>query len=533
MSTPSLSHLVGLAIAGLCWLPTLGVVEAAPQSPGAAVAASPAKGAAASPVIVLLTDGRLLPGELSEDGTSYLLKQQAGTLRLARKQVEGVFDSIEAIFKYKRDRIAENDPDEHRKLALWCLTHRLNAEARAELEQVLSLNPNDRQARAQMFNLKAAEARRTEGGSRDDAVVQTAGGTSDLAIAHPRRGRPVGSVGPPAIFDLPPVLAVKRYQEFALTVHPELQKRCAGCHHERSNLPFQLVRAVSTRDQLNDLVLRANLDATLALVDRQDPARSPLLVASVLPHRGLNKSILESTNHPTYRALAQWVAGVSSSQPQFEVSPLASGSVSPATGAAPPGGGGFATRRGTATPVEAELPMLAPTPPSQQPPSPGTAQGSQPAPKVRVTSIQTGQVQHPGVPAEMAFPTSPLVGGTGNPPATTPAPTPTHPPHGPATAPGMPPLPTPNPIAGSPSIPVPPGTPGPGGVAPGTTATGRPMTVDPANNPALAPMADPTRPDPKNLYPPEFDKSKAPRKPKIDLNALDTFLRRGQASPPR
>lgn len=553
MSTKTCSRLVGLSAPGLWWLMTLGVAEAAaqPQSvdpPSSSPRETPTE--ASPPVVLLLHDGRILEGELSEDGNQWVLRQKAGTLRLARKQVEGVFDSIVAIYRHKLERVAEDDPDEHRKLANWCLSYKLTAEARTELEHVLALNPNDRQAKAQLFNLKASETRQAqaaadaEASRRDEGLVRTAAQKTGDGIGLDRRAV---TAGPPTIFDLPPALAVKRYQEFALAVHPELQKRCVGCHNERSTLPFQLVKASTSRDQMNELILRTNLEATLVLVDRDDPARSPLLVASVLPHKGLNQSILGGTNHPTYRAFAQWVAGVSTPHPQFEASPLSSGLVQPGASAGsgavvPTAGGGFASQRGTAPAAEAPMPTLTPTPPST-----GVPVGNSPTPSLskrsRATEVRTGQIQHPSVPSGTEFPTPMTAGGPAPGPAgarpaqAAPGAVPGLPtlPGTPAATPGMPPLPAPNPVAGQPR---PGGTPAaitmPPATVPGTGTPAQPgAPAGPGGNPALLPMADPTRPDPKNLYPPEFDKTKTSKKSLINLDALDKFMRRDAGSNPK
>ncbi len=496
MSTSSLlrSGRAGLLATGLCCFS--GLAYASPTQdtvPAAAPAAGP------SDQVVLLTDGRVLTGELAEDGKNYVLKQKAGTLRLARKQVEGTFDSIAAIYKHKVEQIADDDPDEHRKLANWCLGHKLNAEARVELKRVLSLAPTDRQAKAQLFNLEASEARtaqaatRPEAGRIDEGLVRTAAQMPGARSA---------ATGPPLIFDLAPPLALKRYQEFALTVHPELQKRCAGCHHESSGLPFQLVRAATTREQMNDLVLRTNLDATLALIDREDPSRSPFLVASVLPHKGLNRPILNGTTNSTYRAFAQWTGSLATTPAPLD--PAAEGAAAR---------GGFGSQRARPG-QDTNLPPLNPTPPSTSaieriPEDQRNAAAS----RRRVQELEANG-QAPGVPANAQFP-SPFT-TTGRPGTSA------------STSPGtMPPLPSPNPIAGGP-------------VKPGNQNDPRPGSerLDPATNPALAPVANPLNPDPKSLYPPEFDKPKDQEKAKtkgktgLNLDLLDKFLKGGTTPAP-
>src|SRR4051794_15661987 len=95
----------GLLAVGLCCLSGLAV--AVPQQGPAPSAVETPAPADPGGKVVLLTDGRVLVGELSEEGKVVVLKQKAGTLRLAKKQVEGTFDSIAEIYKYKVDQIAD------------------------------------------------------------------------------------------------------------------------------------------------------------------------------------------------------------------------------------------------------------------------------------------------------------------------------------------------------------------------------------------------------------------------------------------
>ena len=127
------------------------------------------------------------------------------------------------------------------------------------------------------------------------------------------RSRDPNRLGPPAIFNLSPPLAVKRYQEFVTYVHPELQRQCASCHNERSTGKFVLLQARDRRMATDPLLLHTNLDAVLRLVNSDNPSRSELLLSSVTDHPQINRPILSGPNHPTYRVFSTWVQRLKSS----------------------------------------------------------------------------------------------------------------------------------------------------------------------------------------------------------------------------
>ncbi len=110
----------------------------------------------------------------------------------------------------------------------------------------------------------------------------------------------------PEIFDLPQAQAVKRANEFADYVQPVLQQSCARCHNEKYQGDFQLVEIKIRRDQTNPDIARANLDATLRLINPDDPARSELLSAGLVPHGGSKSAIFRGANDRSYQVLSQW-----------------------------------------------------------------------------------------------------------------------------------------------------------------------------------------------------------------------------------
>src|SRR5262249_43077455 len=149
----------------------------------------------------------------------------------------------------------ESDPGEHMKLAQWCLTLQLTAEAKEQLKKVLEISPQHGPAKAMLASIGQSEvlaARRQLDPeirqTRADAVTDDQPGALDSAVLRGAQ-RGMGLSGLPVIFDLPRPLALKRAEEFARFVQPVLQAYCARCHD--SNFPggFQLVTIRSGRDQ--------------------------------------------------------------------------------------------------------------------------------------------------------------------------------------------------------------------------------------------------------------------------------------------
>ena len=267
---------------------------------------------------LLLNDGRLVQGVISREGSVYVVKKQIGVMRFNKKQVEGAFGSLEDAYQSKLNQLPEDDPAERIKLARWCLNNHLDAEAKAQLVKVLEISPDHGPAQAMLSKLDLAEnSRRTR---VDPAVRQTgaeeitedrAGARDSAVLRGAERG--MGITRLPVIFDLPQPVAIRRADEFARFIHPVLQLKCAKCHNAGYEGTFQLVPVVNPR-QLTQDALRANLDATLRLIDPENPAKSELLSSTLRPHgSGQRKHpIFEGSNNRAYQILATWVNSLGS-----------------------------------------------------------------------------------------------------------------------------------------------------------------------------------------------------------------------------
>ncbi len=327
MFTKNRPLVVGLAASGLLGL---GMVAAClAQAP----TASPRRGSDSPSVphsIILLTDGRLLRGPVNEDDSGFTLLQKGGTIHFRRKEVVKVFSTLAEVYEYKVARIPPGDPDEQMMLAKWCLQQGLKAEAVDRLKVVLDLNPSNRSAE-NMLAFIEVQAQRQD--LRDQDVVRTqalAPAMDNPASADKPNAindimmmkavRDMGALGTPVIFNLPPAVAAKRYQEFSVGVQRVLIKSCVKCHDERYQGDFKLIDIKSKRDE-NHLTYKTNLDATLRLVDPSNPAQSPLLTNSLLPHGPGQKPILRGYNDVSYQILAAWVKSIVVQQTDSKVSP--------------------------------------------------------------------------------------------------------------------------------------------------------------------------------------------------------------------
>src|SRR5688572_9582949 len=109
----------GLTALGLCGFVAPRVAIPAEPPPSGL---SPAKAPSPTPTVLLLSNGRVLTGPISEDVSNYVIKQGANDLRYPRRDVQGAFLSIEDAYRHKLAQVPERDPDEQLKLARWCMS---------------------------------------------------------------------------------------------------------------------------------------------------------------------------------------------------------------------------------------------------------------------------------------------------------------------------------------------------------------------------------------------------------------------------
>src|SRR5262245_28860333 len=277
-------------------LTALGLFALAPATLGVAAdtppAAPPAPAAHAAPTapvhsVLLLKNGALQQGLVSDGGAVYYVHNRGGKIPIPKRSVETVGRSIRDIYDYKLGRLPDRDPDESMKFARWCLTYRMTGEAKEQLEKVLELSPNNLAAKRMLVSINGEEERAA---LRDPAVARAG---VELPAERPasldpsivgRAQRDLGISNLPQVPGLAPAQAVKASNQFASFVDPILQLRCAKCHNESFTGSFRLVHYRSRRDKTPDAI-RANFDAALGLVDFENLEKSELLASTLRPHK--------------------------------------------------------------------------------------------------------------------------------------------------------------------------------------------------------------------------------------------------------
>jgi hypothetical protein len=406
---------------------------AATNRPGASPQAQSAP--AKQPQFVLLAEGRVVTGVVTEEDGMVIVTQPIGVMKFPSRKVERIFGSLKEVYAYKLEQFPENDFDERINLAKWCLSKDMEPEAREQLEAVLQMSPKNPEARAMLLSLNQAKARLAMRG-RDPAVRQTAAqevrrapgdrpGVLDASI-YSGAFRGMGISNYPVIFDLPQTVAAKRFDEFGRYVHPVLQNYCARCHSERYEGSFQLISFKNKIDR-TPAALRANLDATLQLIDRENPAHSELLSSALRPHgRGPNpRPIFKGSNDGAYQILATWISRLQSRRPDGGIVPASM------TAERADSGEAFASHRGGT--VSASVPAGPPVKPFVTGPVEYKS-----LPPVRAIPGQHGMVPDPNADPD-EFPL-PFAAGGGKPMGTAGPKTPRVPRQ--ASTPALPPLPS-------------------------------------------------------------------------------------------
>jgi len=395
----------GLTALGLVGFARFGTANppAAPSGPASAVAPAP------SSAVLLLTNGGVKQGLISVDQAGYILHVGGSKIPYPKRMVVGKFRTLEEAYAYQHERLPERDPDESMKLARWCLTNQLESQAKIELQTVLALSPKYREAERMLQKIGEGEARRA---ARDSNVVQA---NAEAVEGQPERisravldraSRDMGISSLPQIEGLSKAAAVRRVEEFRRHVHLVLQARCARCHNENYAGDFRLVQ-VKTKSAMTSDAIRANLDATLNLVDWENPAKSVLLSSTLRPHgAGTNKRpIFTGSNDLMYQILAKWINNLHAAQ---RASTASTSPQRPFLTVNPEGESGerFASRRDNSVPLP-----LTPTPATGSRPQPPPVY-HQPTPLPPGQMLTgSGSAMQPYAPADTDFPVPYLEGG--------------------------------------------------------------------------------------------------------------------------
>ncbi len=284
-----------------------------PRLLSAAALLSLAAAAAGDPPVggvLLLDNQQVIQGQVERVGDQYRVRREGGETLVPAARVAAACADLEAAYRFLRDRSDRRDADARLRLARWCDANGLRAQAAAEAKAAAELAPRRAvvQAVYQQFQRKAdAPALRPAEPAKLPASIlsgePTAGGEVEPVECSPE--------------------AIKR---FATKVQPLLMNACAGCHAGEKAGKFRLERVYA--DSLNTRpATQYNLAATLAVIDREKPAGSPLLQRATAAHGGAALPPLRDRGVPAFKQLDEWVKLVlSDDAPQPEPAPAATGS---------------------------------------------------------------------------------------------------------------------------------------------------------------------------------------------------------------
>lgn len=100
-----------------------------------------------------LTSGRKIEGDIiSQDYDKVVIKTKYGVQTIDRMEIEKIDEtkSPKELYEEKREKLGEGDAEGHYKLGLWCRENGLDAQAEAEFEEAVEIDPGHESARKEL-----------------------------------------------------------------------------------------------------------------------------------------------------------------------------------------------------------------------------------------------------------------------------------------------------------------------------------------------------------------------------------------------
>lgn len=237
------------------------------------------------PRLLLLFDGRVIIGDISEVAGGYAVRRAEGTITLPFEFVRLTATTLLNAYEKQRDNLENPNAQQHLTLARWCLRHRLQEQAVTELEAALKLEPFRTEARELLQLIAAAE---------QSAEQQRTG--PEPATTNPVEQTSAG-------------ISPDNHLEFIRRIQPLLVNKCgnATCHGSASSNSLRL-HNVRTGRRHQRIHSDQNLAMVLEFVDADFPLHSPLLRQpqdpDSLAHRGVFAGAL---GEEQVRLLHDWI----------------------------------------------------------------------------------------------------------------------------------------------------------------------------------------------------------------------------------
>jgi hypothetical protein len=239
--------------------------------------------------LVMLTSGRILSGQVSRNAGGYLVEQANGRVQVSADEVRFVVNDLKEAYRQQRDSIVHPTPATHVALANWCISHRLNDEARDELKKCLKSDPNHEEARRLLQRLTDTMRAGLPPAAVPPAPIKTSDG-----FLQPN----VESLGG---------LSRETATLFTSRIQPILLNKCgnASCHGTTAKNGFHLYNARSGGNGSRQNSER-NLAEALRYIDFDDVSQSQLLSLSSGGHGGRGSIFTGPAASDQFKLLRSW-----------------------------------------------------------------------------------------------------------------------------------------------------------------------------------------------------------------------------------
>ncbi len=243
--------------------------------------------------LVMLTSGRILSGQVSRNAGGYLVEQQNGRVQVSADEVRFIVNDLKEAYRQQRDSVVHPTPSTHVALANWCISHRLNDEARDELRKCLKSDPENEEARRLLQRLTDTMRAGLAPVVAPPAPLKTADG-----FLQPN----VESLGG---------LSRESATMFTSRIQPILLNKCgnASCHGTTSSNGFRLSNARNHGNGSRQTSER-NLAETMRYIDFDDVSQSQLLSLSKGSHGGRGAIFTGSAASDQFKLLRSWAVTV-------------------------------------------------------------------------------------------------------------------------------------------------------------------------------------------------------------------------------
>ena len=243
--------------------------------------------------LVMLTSGRILSGVVSRNAGGYLVEQQNGRVQVSSEEVKFVVNDLKEAYRQQRDSVVHPTPSTHVALANWCISHRLNDEARDELRKCLKSDPDNEEARRLLQRLTDTMRAGLAPAAAPPAPLKTNDG-----FLQPN----VESLGG---------LSRETATLFTSRIQPILLNKCgnASCHGTTASNGFRLYNARNSGNGSRQNSER-NLAEALRFIDFDDVSQSQLLTLSTGGHGGKGAIFTGPAAADQFKLLRSWALTV-------------------------------------------------------------------------------------------------------------------------------------------------------------------------------------------------------------------------------